>query len=355
MTQYRAAPVTQRDGSPLASSNCRMASIATGLDHESRGSQLSTGAAMRARQDDQSGGTDSADAAQAWGTYGRTLVIRDGATFEDALADLDAGRLVHLDVWAADCAGPCLSGSGAYGHTIAVAPERSGDRWLVADPWCNPPKWAWWDESLLRAGAESWGGMTYTAATSGPAPLPIDEAVLLARMRLAAKRFMSAFRPDAPATTRPRDTGGSGGRILFTTTNAPAPETEGTDMAIASAANLTSSIRAELDAGVSFYADPNLRELLGELVADADVPFIGSPIGETVAGGSYAVQLVTGTAYSDGSTRPTVVYVAVADAHTYSIPSDGDDQDVRDARDEEWEDALTHGETWPSRRGGGQL
>jgi hypothetical protein len=29
---YRATPVTQRDGSALANSNCRMASVATGMD-----------------------------------------------------------------------------------------------------------------------------------------------------------------------------------------------------------------------------------------------------------------------------------------------------------------------------------
>jgi hypothetical protein len=186
---------------------------------------------MRARQSDQSGGTDSGDAAEAWASYGRTLRIRDGATFSDALADLRAGRLVHLDVFAAACAGPCLSGTGNYGHTIAVAPEASGTRWLTADPWCSPARWEWWDEALLRSGAETWGGQVYTAATAGRPGAAgalrdgsLPEPVLVALMRLAARRLMSTYRPDAPAPTWPLDTGGSGGRILYTTTEAPPPE-----------------------------------------------------------------------------------------------------------------------------------
>ena len=128
MTTYRAVPVSQRDGSSLANTNCRMASIATGLDYESAGIQVSNGAEMRSRQSDQSGGTDSGDAAEAWASYGQTLRIRDGATWADAEHDLEAGRLVHLDVWAASAAGPCLVGDGGYGHTIAVAPEQSRAR-----------------------------------------------------------------------------------------------------------------------------------------------------------------------------------------------------------------------------------
>jgi len=78
-----------------------MASVATGIDFESGGATTSTGGAMRARCSDQSGGTDSGDAAEAWASYGQELRVRDGATFGDALADLGAGRLVHLDVWQA--------------------------------------------------------------------------------------------------------------------------------------------------------------------------------------------------------------------------------------------------------------
>ena len=128
---YRAAPITQRDGSPLANSNCRMAAVATGIDYHTAGAITSTGAEMRTRQSDQVGGTDSGDAAEAWATYGQDLAIRDGRTWADLVVDLDAGRAVQLDVWHATAGGPCLSGSGAYGHSMAVAPERSGSRLLV--------------------------------------------------------------------------------------------------------------------------------------------------------------------------------------------------------------------------------
>jgi len=340
---YRAAPVSQRDGSALASSNCRMASVSTGLDYHSGGTLISTGSEMRARQDDQSGGTDSGDAAQAWASYGQELRIRDGATWDDALEDLEAGRLVHLDVYAADCGGPCLSGDGSYGHTVAVAPERSGSRFLVADPWCSPARWIWWEAELLRAGAESWGGMTYSAATMGPRPR--SELELVARMRLAARRLMTSYRPDRPAPIRPRDTGGSGGRILFTTTRAPEPEPEPEDleMPIQSAPSLATGIRAAILAGVEYYADPNRTRRLGKFSADADVVYVGAPIGET-AGAAYAVQVNTSSAYSDGVVRPTVVYVAAADADTYSIPPpSGDSAEIIAERDAMWRAWLLEG------------
>ena len=354
VTTYRAVPVSQRDGSSLANSNCRMASIATGLDYESAGIQVSNGAEMRSRQSDQSGGTDSGDAAEAWGSYGQTLRIRDGATWADAEYDLEAGRLVHLDVWAASAAGPCLSGDGGYGHTIAVAPESSGTRWLTADPWCSPGKWTWWESALLEAGAETWGGMCYTGATAG-LRWTGDERALLALMRLAAKRLMSQYRPDFPAPSRelwPRDTGGSGGRIMFTTTGThaePAPQ-GGLDMPIHSATGLVSGVRAKIAKGVDWYQDPNLSLRGGAFSSDADVWYIGAPVSETVAGGSYAVQFNTGSIYSDGVVRPTVAYVAVADADTYSVPppTSVDEDAIRREQDEQWEFALRNGMPWPN-------
>jgi len=340
VSTYRAMPISQRDGSLLASSNCRMAAIATGLDYETAGAQLSNGAEMRARQDDQSGGTDSGDAAQAWRTYGPELRIRDGATFDDALEDLQDGRLVHLDVWHAAAAGPCVSGSGLYGHSIAVAPESSGSRWLTADPWCSPARWVWWETDLLRAGAETWGGQVYTAATTGR-PRP-SESVLLALMRIAAKRLMTTYRPTVPAPATLPDTGGSGGRILFTTTGSP--ELEVRDMPINAADGLRTNLRAAVPAGLPFYADPDLRSKLGSMSASADVVYVGNPVGETVAGGSRAVLVNTSTAYNDGSTRPTIVYVAASAIDPYSLPPDQDDLTTAiDERDAEWREWLLDG------------
>ena len=73
---YRADPISQRDGSSLANQNCRPASIATGIDYETRGGIRSSGATMRSRMSDQSGGTSSGDAAEAWRSYGESIVIR---------------------------------------------------------------------------------------------------------------------------------------------------------------------------------------------------------------------------------------------------------------------------------------
>jgi hypothetical protein len=212
-----------------------MASIATGLDYHTLGAKKSTGSKMRSYQDDQSGGTDSGDANQAWDRgYGQDLRVMDGNSFDNALADLRAGRLVHLDVWHAKVGGPCLSGSGAYGHTMAVAPEYSDGKWLVADPWCSPPKWSWVTESKLRSGAEYWGSQVYGAAaleadypadSSGPR----DPRVLLIVARIV-KRLMDRWYPgrerddtplvfDDEGTLIPDDGGDTGGgAILYTTT-----------------------------------------------------------------------------------------------------------------------------------------
>jgi len=270
---YRAIPVSQRDGSALANSNCRMAAIATGIDYHTGGARTSTGSEMRARQSDQSGGTDSGDASEAWQSYGQDLRIRDGASFPDALSDLHAGRLVHLDVWAADCAGPCCDSE--CGHTIAVAPERSGTRWLTADPWCSPAKWTWWEEALLQRGAETWGGQVYGAATAG-LRWTGDERALKALMRLAAKRLMGLYRPDFPAAIRPyADTEGSGGRIMFTTTAAPTvappPGTTGDDV-MYNVAPLTTHRSAIVRNCADLFADSSLT-------SPVDIGSEGQPLG----------------------------------------------------------------------------
>ena len=215
---YRAKPVTQRDGSKLASSNCRMASIATGVDYQTLGKKTSTGAKMRASQDDQAGGTDSGDARQAWSRgYSEALVVRDGDPWSQVLSDLKAGRLVHLDVWHATAGGPCLSGTGKYGHTMAVAPEKNGSRWLVADPWCAPPKWVWWEESKLKAGAEEWG-RRLREGTGGTDPRDPFYRELL---RAVARRLMNESYPghEVDLGPDPGDTGGST-PVMFTATKA---------------------------------------------------------------------------------------------------------------------------------------
>jgi len=191
-----------------------MASIATGIDYDTQGQTKSTGKDMRDRQPDKVGGTDSGDAVRAWESYGQKLVVRDGQSFDQALVDLKAGRLVHIDVWHATCGGPCLSGSGGYGHTMAVAPERSGTSWLVADPWCNPPKWTWWPEAKLRAGAEEWGRRVYGrvfARDATGAETAVQEVV----RELMEEFYPGHEDPDPEPTDEVVDTGG-GQKILFT-------------------------------------------------------------------------------------------------------------------------------------------
>ena len=350
---YRAAPITQRDGSALASSNCRMASIATGLDYETHGAKRSTGAKMRSYTDDQSGGTDSGDAVQSWSRgYGESLRVRDGATFDDALADLHAGRLVHLDTWHASVGGPCLSGSGAYGHTMAVAPEQNGSRWLVADPWCSPGKYVWTEESRLRAGAEEWGGRVFRS-TGGSPRRRLSPAERLAAAKLVGKLLMALYYPgrEAPAFWRRsfrRETGGAQ-PILYTTTSVGGGSN---DMAMQAASGLTSGYSCDVSAGLDFYADAELKSRLGEMSKAARVRYVGGPIGEQVTDGSRAVLVSTGSAYSDGQPRPTVVYVSARYCSPTPDPTPPTDVDAAiaeaiAARDSEWADAIMSGEPWP--------
>jgi hypothetical protein len=277
-------------------------------------------------------------------TYNEELGVGNGQTFDDALELLRGGRCLQLDVWHATCRGPCLSGSGEYGHDLAVAPEQSGDRWLVNDPWCSPASWQWWAEDLLRAGAEQFGSMSYTAATSGPPAR--GERELRRFMAREARRLFGLYFPGREAPIRPPDTGGSSGRILFTYTAAHGDREE-LDMPINSAEGLASALVADVPQGLDFYRDPNLADRLGSMSKPATVPFIGNPIGETVAGGARAIQVVTATAYGDGSSRPTIVYVAAGAIAPYRKPSvPPADPDVDEAiaeRDDEWRAWLLEG------------
>jgi hypothetical protein len=155
---YRAVNVTQKDGSKLQWSNCRMAAIATMLDFHTEGAKKSTGAKMRSYQDDQVGGTDASDARTAWERgYHETLVIRDGRYWEDLVSDRANGWFVTLDVWYASLPERCQA-SGQFGHTIGISPETLSDgQWLVGDPLCNQGDWNWMRPADLRVGAEEWG------------------------------------------------------------------------------------------------------------------------------------------------------------------------------------------------------
>jgi len=355
MARYRATPVTQRDGSALASSNCRMASIATGLDYHTLGVKTSTGKKMRESQGDQSGGTDSGDAVQAWQRHGETLSVQDGQTWDRALVDLKAGRMVHIDVWHAAAGGPCLSGSGAYGHTMVIAPEKNGTKWLVCDPWCAPAKWTWWEESKLKAGAEKWGGMVYNRAaqTSGWDDGNID--VRRAILKAVVLYLMSKFTPDKPAEPgeEPDDTGGAG-RVLYTRTQAHGEQSDisGGNMTIQSHGDVTSNDKAKMLRDTDILKSPG-----GTRIATApkgkEYPYIGSALKEDNSGSGYRACLVnTALVYADGVARPTVLYIKSGDMEVIQgvpvpPPPSGDCTDevaaALVARDKEWQEWLLAG------------
>ena len=128
---------------------------------------------------------------------------------------------------------------------------------------------------------------------------------------------------------------------------------EEVDVPIQAASGLTTTIRARIRANVTWYEDANLARAAGRFSSDADVFYVGAPIGET-GGAAYAVLVNTGVPYNDAVVRPTVVYVAAGDADTYSVPppetppGGADADEIRLERDEAWEDAIRHGEPWPN-------
>jgi len=313
---YRAAPVTQRDGSSLENSNCRYASIATGIDYHTLGKTKSTGKKMRDYSNDPSGGSWSADGVRAWENgYDMKLGVDDGETWDDAVDMLHEGRLVHLEVWSAQTGGPCCT--SACGHVMAVAPESrqnsNGDwEWLVADPWCKPPKWVWWRASRLRSGAEEWADRCGFRSAQGGGPRDIRD---LHRERLAVivKELMGRWTPDRPLKEKDDDYepslwlqgGATGGApILFTHTKA---QTGVQDVAINTSANdpVTSSRRVALSEGTDFFSDAALTRKLADLSNDRVVPLLGTAVGED----GRAVVINTSHPYSDGEARPTIVYV----------------------------------------------
>jgi hypothetical protein len=139
--------------------------------------------------------------------------------------------MVHLDVWHATLADGCISGSGAYGHTIAIVPDFNGE-WTVGDPWCTEG-YERVPESKLKAAAEEWGRRVYGAvaleadydSTQGP-DSPLNRIIA----RRIVKRLMSL---SYPGHERPvpdyADTGGAQ-PILFTRTHALALEDDMIDL-----------------------------------------------------------------------------------------------------------------------------
>jgi hypothetical protein len=328
---YRAKPVTQRDGGPLANSNCRMASAATGLDFDTLGKKTSTGSKMRARSGDPSGGTTASDAARAWDTYDEVLSVQNGKGWDDVIASLKAGRLVHLDVWAATCGGPCCK--SACGHTLVVAPEQHSDgRWLVSDPWCRPAKWTWWAESKLRKGAEEWADRCgWRASTKG---LPRDiRNLTVDELRNIVKGMVDLWFPGHPLHPEDDDYEPATFGVmptLWTRTDAH-PDEGAVDMAIQSPTSLGSDYVLPVKKGTSWYKNGDLTGKYGEFSSDRELPYVGV----VIDGDSRAVIVKTSKPYPDGEDKPTVVYVKQSAGEPKKVPPSDDA-----ARDKQWRDWL---------------
>ena len=212
----RPKPVTQRDGTTLQNANCRMASISTGLDFHTVGAKTATAGKMRTFTSDQTGGTGSDDAREAWRRgYAQDLIVKDGAGWGAVSTALHEGRGVNLDVWHALLKSGCISGEGRYGHNIYVHPDFDGKGWLVSDPWCKPAAWKRISTAELKAAAEEWG-RRIRSQTGLREPLLPD-------LREAVKVLMQRFQPgDEMPFGHPTDTGGDTGGylpVMFTTTN----------------------------------------------------------------------------------------------------------------------------------------
>lgn len=377
--EYRAKPITQRDGSSLASSNCRMASIATGLDFHTLGVKTSTGAKMRRAQDDQVGGTDAGDAMQAWARgYDETLDVENGKTWGNVTSALQAGHLVHIDVWHASVGGPCLSGTGRYGHTMVIAPESrtniaGNSEWLVADPWCLPARWSWTPASKLKAGAEAWGAKLYATATAGGRSRPTHD-----ELRAVAKQHMTRYHaggdedPDDPP-----DTGGAQS-VAYTITRSQAASTTG-DEAVGIYWN---PARWKATKGIPVYLDTSGTVKVTTLSVGTVFTSLGVKAAQDSDGkdGSWrAVRLTTGGLVPGTGDAPVnaILWARDSDFPADSIPTNqawddsiwtlaGDpdgryptdapdcppcptDAEIVAERDAEWEAALTAGESWPSK------
>jgi hypothetical protein len=329
---YRAAPVTQRDGSALANSNCLMAAAAVGLDYETLGGKRSTGAKMRDYSGDTSGGTNTDEIERAWRNgYSEDPTTRDGRPWSDVLEDLEAGRLVMLQVWHATVGGPCLSGSGQYGHGLAVAPERHSDgkRWLVADPWCKPPSWSWVAEDKLRRGAEEWADRCSRSA-GGRRLRDIPRAELLAIIRA----LYAQWTPAHPSPhDDPPEVGGAGG-VLFASTRAHRGTADVTINASGSA--MTSTRALDVGAGLNIYADAELGELIGEFGSDKTVKYVGPAVGPAPG---IAILIHTAYPYDDGQARDSIVYVNPDHVgEPYQVEQPDDPAAARDAAWRAWLD-----------------
>lgn len=263
---YRAAHVSQKDGTPLQFANCRMAVGATHLDFHTNGAETSTGAAMRSYQFDQSGGTDADDLRRAWERgYGETLVIRNGRYWDALLIDRAKGWFLEVDIWYADLADRCQQ-SANFGHTIGIAPETRADGfWLVSDPLCSGYKWMHPD--AIRKAVQSWGNRVVRANLSNPP-------------------------------------------IYYTTSEVATVDTINTSGYIESSKVATTKV------GSYWWYDNDCKLSGAQFTKATKLPFVGATKEAT-----RAVIVSTKLPYPDGVARPTIVYMKTADIVVSDAPT----------------------------------
>ena len=174
MTFYRPALVRQADGSALQWYNCTMASAATALDRHNQGAKLSTGAKMRAYQDNQYGGTTLVDAQTAWSRgYGESLENHFGISWATLIAALRYGRGAIIQGWYAYFGSYASQLNRGFNHAV-YCNEVSADglSLLILDPLASAPKWVptsviqqFCGHLQLGNGAELGVGLVYAGFT----------------------------------------------------------------------------------------------------------------------------------------------------------------------------------------------
>lgn len=259
----------------LDGSNCTMASGAMALDFHTEGKIDVMPGTLRKHQDDQTGGTDIGDVQTAWMRgYQQVLTDRRGKDWNQLIVDLKNGHGVVLqgDYDVLTGADTCL-GSFNGDHAIYLNPEFFDGSTTIAvgDPLCKSFKRI--KVSVLKAYAEKLGTRVY--GKKGPILFGITKA-------------------HTPTAPKPPVT---------------APPTQGEEMIVGESTVRTSNRFLRLKSGTAVYKDPACTMRLTAMVGDADVDFMGTVPGNTVA---WAVEIATGRIEA-GKTLPVIAYVKRAD------------------------------------------
>jgi len=158
-------------GRDHAWSGCTMSAGADALAYHSHydgGTLAPWGGDLRHRQSDMTGGTDLADLAEAWASYGAKLTIRSGAGWP-AVGDAHReGRAVVIQGTGQ------VPGAGDFdgGHACCIGPEtRTSDgAWLFGDPLVSD--WQWISPSAIHDWAARWQASIAFAVSRTPAAEP---------------------------------------------------------------------------------------------------------------------------------------------------------------------------------------